>query len=109
MRPARPVGSPPHLREMSWCLPTRRRGPKPQPGPGQLAGDLCNGTRHLGQGGIPPAFGRQIEPVAVSSQAPGGLVSDRADDRRRLFIVSVGVLALTGVASGVFMRRRRAN
>ncbi len=81
---------------------------EPQPGPGQFAGDLCNGTRPLGQGGIPPAFGRPIEPVAVSSQAPGGLVRDGADDRRRLFIVSVGVLALTGVASGVFMCRRRA-
>ncbi len=76
----------------------------PEPGAGQLAGDLCNGTRPLDQRPVPDAFGTPVAPsqalVATAARA------DDEDGGPPVALAAVGGAAL--VATAAFVVRRRA-
>ena len=76
----------------------------PEPGAGQLTGDLCNGTRSLGQRPVPPAFGDPVElrPTRVATAVRAG----DDDGASPWIIVAVGGAAL--VATAAFVVRRSA-
>ena len=78
----------------------------PEPGAGQLAGDLCNGTRSLGQRPVPPAFGDPVEP-RPAAVATAVVADDDDGGASPWIVVTVGGAVLVATAGFVVRRRAR--
>ena len=78
----------------------------PQPGAGQLAGDLCNGTRPLELRPVPASFGAPTQPPQPSLETPAGVDEEDGSTSRRVLIGATGT-AIAALAV-VLARRREA-
>ena len=78
----------------------------PEPGAGQLSGELCNGTRALELRPVPPAFGEPVQPMQASAVTAAGIDTDDGDGTSRWPPVAGGA-ALVVIAIVALRRRAR--
>ena len=77
----------------------------PQPGSGQFAGNLCNGTRPLELRPVPASFGEPAQPQKTSPDTAMG-VDDEDGSSSRWVSIAVSGAAVVALATMVALRRR---
>lgn len=94
--------APPDINVLVFANRTAPNGP--QPGSGQFAGNLCNGTRPLEPRPVPASFGEPALPQETGLNTPRGVDDDGS--LLRWVVISASGAAVVTLAAMVALRRK---